>query len=271
MPDLPISPEAIETDVIAPDHIEEYKNGMAFLYRELKNLYVNIYLIEKILQFPLKLFTDDIPERAIFLSYFLDNAIDKCILIIANLIAIRGRNSKDVYSLRTFQARIAELVKPEYKQAFEERAQENELDAHASDIYQRIKRLRDKQIVHLTTDYYDECYDDTIAKTRLYIKEIKALCEKLYTWFHNLSFGCEYFMLYPCYWDDQPRGRKSDIEDILDGIAHDSYILNMPERDPNRWAYLHPSLSQDDLDHLNAYRKKFGMSEVLESSSARTF
>ncbi len=109
MPDLPISPEAIETDVIAPDHIEEYKNGMAFLYRELKNLHVNIYLIEKILQFPLKLFTDDIPERAIFLSYFLDNAIDKCILIIANLIAIRGRNSKDVYSLRTFQARIAEI------------------------------------------------------------------------------------------------------------------------------------------------------------------
>jgi hypothetical protein len=132
MPDLPISPEAIETDIVAPEHVEEYKNGMAFLYRELKNFHVNIYLIEKILQFPLKLFTDDIPDRAIFLSYFLDNAIDKCILIIANLIATRSRNSKDVYSLRTFQARVAELVKPEYKQAFDERIQENELDTQAS-------------------------------------------------------------------------------------------------------------------------------------------
>lgn len=263
MPDLSISPEAIETDIVAPEYIEEYKNGMAFLYRELKNLHVNIYFIEKVLQFPLKFFTDDIPDRAIFLSYFLDNAIDKCILIITNLVATRNRNSRDVYSLRTFQVQIVELVKPEYKQAFEERIQENELDAQASDIYQRIKRLRDKQIVHLTKDYYDECYDDTIAKTHLYIKEIKALCEKLYTWFHNLSFGCEYVMLYPCYWDNQPRGRKSDIEEILDSIARDSYILHMPEHDPDRWIYLHTSLSQDDLDALNEYRKKFGMPEVL--------
>ena len=262
MTDLRISPEAIETDILAPEHVEEYKNGMAFLYRELKNLHVNIYLIETILQFPLKLFTDDIPDRAIFLSYFLDNAIDKCILIIANLIATRSRNSRDIYSLRTFQARLVELVKSEYKQTFEERMQENELDAHASDIYRRIKRLRDKQIVHLTKDYYAECYDDTLAKTHLYIKEIKALCEKLYVWFHNLSFGCEYVMLYPCYWDDQPRGRRSDIEEILNGIAHDSYILDMPERDPDQWAYLHPTLSQDDLDHLNEYRKKFGMLAV---------
>lgn len=271
MPDLLIPPEAIETDIVASEHVEEYKNGMAFLYRELKNLHVNIYLIEKILQFPLKLFTDDIPDRAIFLSYFLDNAIDKCILIIANLIATRGRNSKDIYSLQTFQMRIAELVEPEYKHAFEERIQENELDAQASDIYQRIKRLRDKQIVHLTTDYYDECYDDTIAKTRLYIKEIKALCEKLYAWFHNLSFGCEYVMLYSCYWDDQPIGRKTDIEEILDSIARNSYILDMPEHDPDRWADLHPHLSQEDLDHLNQYRNKLGMPEVLSSLSNRTF
>jgi hypothetical protein len=119
--DLPIEPNASAKDILAEEHLGRYQKSMAFLARELRKLYVNIYLIEKLVQFPLMLFTEDIPDRAIFLSYFIDNAISKSILIITNLTANRTSKGKDIYSLTTFQLDMLSFVKPEYKAAFRAR------------------------------------------------------------------------------------------------------------------------------------------------------
>ena len=52
---------------------------MAFLYHYLVELNVNIYLVEQILHFPLKLFLlEEVAERDIFLSHFIDNAMSGC-------------------------------------------------------------------------------------------------------------------------------------------------------------------------------------------------
>jgi hypothetical protein len=55
---------------------------------------------------------------------------------------------------------------------------------------------------------------------------------------------------------------KTDIEEILDGIARNSFFLNMPERHPERWKYRRPNLSGDKLKSFNHYRRKFDMPEV---------
>lgn len=71
-----------------------------------------------------------------------------------------------------------------------------------------------------------------------------------------------YFLLPDEYWDDLSPIYKPDIEEILDSIAKNSHILNLRETSPQRWQIVLPTLTQDDLSHLNQYRKKFGMSEI---------
>ena len=55
---------------------------------------------------------------------------------------------------------------------------------------------------------------------------------------------------------------KTDIEEILDGIAKNSFFLNMPERYPERWKYRRPDLTGDRLKNFNHYRRKFDLPEV---------
>ncbi|HEY2922103.1 MAG TPA: hypothetical protein VGK77_24245, partial [Candidatus Binatia bacterium] len=78
-----------------------------------------------------------------------------------------------------------------------------------------------------------------------------------------LAFNVEYSML-PIPYDARARrpSEKTDIEEILDGIAKNSFFLNMPERYPERWRYRRPNLSGDKLDAFNHYRRKLDLSEV---------
>jgi len=48
----------------------------------------------------------------------------------------------------------------------------------------------------------------------------------------------------------------------LDSFAKNSDILNMPERNPEIWQYQRQSLTDEEIAHLNRYRKKFGLSEI---------
>lgn len=57
--------------------------------------------------------------------------------------------------------------------------------------------------------------------------------------------------------------KRSDIEYILDLIAKDSYLLNMPENNWQGWEiYKQKTLTKEEIYIINKYRKKFGMCEV---------
>jgi hypothetical protein len=261
MLDLPIGPSTAAKDILKPGALTEYEQGMTFLYYELIELNVNIYLVDQILRFPLKLFL--LEERAgkdIFLSQFIDNTMYISILSITRLVA---DDSPDVFTMNTFQNRLLQLVKPEYKAAYKERLRDNRFsDPEIRSIRNKAKDFRNKRLAHLTQDYFQQVYDKTIKIINIYFPDVKALCEKLNRSFSNLAFDAEYIMLPNEYWDDQPASYKSDIEEILDSIAKNSHILSLPETSPLRWRVVLPTLTQSDLSQLNQYRRKFGMPEV---------
>lgn len=59
--------------------------------------------------------------------------------------------------------------------------------------------------------------------------------------------------------DSDPR---PDIDKILDSIARDSQILNMPEKDKYWLKYGKSGMCERDINILNEYRKKFGMIKI---------
>jgi hypothetical protein len=45
-----------------PDYAEDYEHAMAFFYRALLDLNMNIYAVERVLAFPLHVFTEGAAE-----------------------------------------------------------------------------------------------------------------------------------------------------------------------------------------------------------------
>ena len=258
--DLPIGADTEASIILNAGALTEYEQGMAFLYHFLVELNVNIYLVEQILRFPLKLFLiEEVAEKNIFLSHFIDNTMYMSILSITRLVA---DDTSDVFTIPTFQQNLLKNIRPEYQAAYKERLRDNRFsDPQIRSIRDRAKVFRNKRLAHLTQDFFREAYDDTIERTHIYFPEIKDLCEKLNQCFSNLGFGREYRMLPTCYSSDRP-GYKSDIEEILDGIAKNSHILSLPETSPERWQIVRSTLTQGDLRQLNQYRKKFNMPDV---------
>lgn len=258
--DLPIETNTVAGDILIEGDLIEYEQGMAFLYHFLVELNVNIYLVEQIFHFPLKLFLiEEVTEKDIFLSHFIDNAMYMSILSITRLVA---DDSNDVFTMTTFQQRLLKLIKPEYQAAYKKRLRDNRFsDTQIRSIRDKAKDFRNKRLAHLTQASFQEAYDQTIERTHIYFLEIKILCQKLNKCFNNLAFGREYLMLPKCYQNNNA-GYKSDIEAILDSIAINSQILSLPENSPERWQVVRSTLNQSDLNQLNQYRKKFGMQEI---------
>ena len=55
---------------------------------------------------------------------------------------------------------------------------------------------------------------------------------------------------------------RTDIERILDAIARESPILNLPEQHADYWSIYREGLSERDLEMLNSYRTKFNLTKV---------
>lgn len=98
------------------------------------------------------------------------------------------------------------------------------------------------------------------------IKELEKLKDKLNFILDILSFNVEHEVLPLPYSESviRPKGveHRSDIDAILDSIAKNSAVLNMPEGLPEMWKYTKESYDEEGIKIINKYRKKFNLPEV---------
>lgn len=248
------------TDILWVDDTfaSEYEQGREFFFSFLVELNVNVYIIELILQFPIMLFSDGEVEKSIFLAQVVDNFLQQSILIITKLVGDQGRGEKkQVYTLRQFRNKVVKHAKAEYKEHLLQQLANSDFETKTSALVEKAARLRDWYIAHFTPGFFQESFAKTIQVDRLRFSEIKVLCDELNKLFEALTFGAG------C--DTLPRSYKndtSDIQRVLDSIARNSDILNMPEDRPSMWLYKHQMLTEDEISQLNHYRKKFDLPEI---------
>jgi hypothetical protein len=167
--------------------------------------------------------------------------------------------SGDLFTLPRFKNRVRQLIKEKYRDAFDARLKEASFDSEARTLLDKAKELRNHRISHTTREF-------VVGNMKLFrpnISELRALRDALNSLLNSLAFDVEYAML-PIPYDSRVlrHHERTDIEDILDSIAKNSFFFNLPEQYPGRWKYRRPNLSPDKLKILNHYRRKFGMPEV---------
>jgi hypothetical protein len=151
--------------------------------------------------------------------------------------------------LKKFRGNFFNLIKPEYQPTIREKLREMRFDQKTDELLNTARDLRDHRIAHAVPN----------AKAEgITFSDIRNLRDKLVKLLKTLSLRTTYVM-YPTGYNNH---HNADIDWILESIAKNSPLLNMPERDPQRWAYRKQNLSDENIRLLNRYRAKFGLPEV---------
>ena len=225
--DQPLKLDKPPEDILKEGTLSEYEQGMNFFSAYLVELNTNLYIVERIFQFPFDLLFPTSEGSTIFFGQVVRNALQMSVLCITKLVSDAGDG---LYTLRQFKNKVVHMVKPEYQQAFRERLKVAWDDSAVQDLLQRAKNLRNTRIAHFHQSFVQESFDSTMKQEHLLVSEAEALRDKLNDMFQALAFGVRYGTLPVSYEIGRP-----DIEDVLIGYAGRSSLLNMPERNPGWW------------------------------------
>jgi hypothetical protein len=237
-------------DILKEETLLEYRRGMSFFFNELVELNVNVYLIKEISRFPLDLFRHR--SRTLFFRMAVHNFFNASVLIITRLVIDQH---KDFYTLRKFKNIVKQMVKTEYRKSYSQYIKQSQFDSKTQSMLEKVTALRHNRIAHTT----EALIQGDLSVSNINFEELESLCKSLNSFFDTLSFNVGNNFL-PSIYDPNVeyfsgREQRPDIEELLDFIAKNSEILNMPENNPALWASR--TLSVDDLKQLNDYRSKF--------------
>lgn len=251
-----LSPE----EALLVESYPEYNLGIDFFYNQLMRLNLNIYYVEQISQFPFELFTAG-QEEVTFFRTVVDNSIEVGLLIITRV----AQDDSGTYTpakagnptLLWFKNRLREIIKPEYRTLLDKRLLEASFDAASKALFKRAKLLQTERITHGAGDDISDVFPGNLAG----FSELKLFRDELSALLAALSFNSKPLML-PAHYLLQPQPPAPDIEQLLDAVAKNSPLLDMPEKQPEGWLDYRERLSEEKWALLNHYRKKFGLPEV---------
>lgn len=250
--------EVRPADAIESSWLEEYERRMNPLWQDLRLLNSNLYVLQKVSKFPIHLFTE--PLRGNFLDIVAVNLSSMCAMSIWRLWLDPDRDRRSL-TLKRFSEDVGKHLRPKYRQEFNTASANLKWDECA---LERVEKFRHKRMAH----YDSKCNLSPELRRKLWLSlpGLTNLRDTLNRMFEILCFGCERSVLHIAYDPkvQHPRDMdpRSDVEVILDNIARNSPLLNMPEEQPQAWPFSRERLPEDDLRALNEYRRKFELPEV---------
>jgi hypothetical protein len=235
--------------------LPEYQRGMSTFFGELVHLNLNIYFIERILEFPSNLFCE---RDDAFLPLVVRNFVDVSLLIITRIVADKSKRS---FTLTQFRNRLLnEFLRREFRKSLQLRLKETRFEMQTKRLINKAVQIRNALVAHLTEDVVR----GDLEVERLYLADLKEMRDALNSLLGALALGTEYFLLPLNYHPsvENPKGFRNDIERLLDSIARESPFFNYPERRAETWKFRRARLSEKDIEALNHYRRKLGLPEA---------
>ena len=110
---------------------------------------MNLYIVNRILSFPINLFTEEIPYKVIFLRQIVDNFLDISALIITRIVTDYKKEKKDRFTLPHFWVWLMDRLMPEFRIKFEQQLGSENFIEKNTDRLVRIKKIRDIRIGHI--------------------------------------------------------------------------------------------------------------------------
>jgi hypothetical protein len=234
-----------------------YEENLKVIWRQLERLNSSIFVLGKILAFRFDLFT---PFDQNFWILVEGALFETCVMTIWR-IGVDTRS--EGLTLRQFKNCIAQnLTSKAYKIEFEKLVKEIRFEKTVSRIEPAIKEIRHNYIAHFNLDKHLSPTPTEIKERTILFSELKKFRDALNEMFELFCFGCVYGVL-PIDYQCPPKGKKTDIEQLLDNVVKESGLLNLPEKDPMIWPMLREKWKKENvIEIVNGYRIKFGLPEA---------
>jgi len=244
-------------DVLEPDVLPYYKEGLEFFHLQLAHLNSTIFVMDHVITFPYHLFSH--ANETLFFKLVFNNFFHASVLVITRMATDQG---EEFFTLPRFKNRLRRSVKHLYLKEFDNHLRSLRFDASTRQLLRKAENLRHTKVAHtLEATIFQPNSEDALR-----FGDLKALRDRLNDLLSGLSFHTDLLMLPPQYsgrvQHPAESDSRSDIEKLLDLVAEHSELIRLPESSPQMWAIQRRYTTSDDLALLNRYRSKFKMPEV---------
>jgi hypothetical protein len=239
-------------DVLKPEFVQQYKEHHEDIWQRLIQINTNITILEIIQKFPFHYIY--YPPENVFWESIYWNFLYISIAFIHSLTTDQGDQK---HTLPRFKNKVLAWLKDSEKKSYRKKLRTAKLDKNLQEIRSKIVDMRNNIIAHRFLSHKEEWgVRDVEGLTVPEIRKAYNDAEKL---FHVCSFGSEYITTFYPMGTCGGKPIEKDIDHLLDLIVKDSFWLNQPERRKQYWQVERQHLSEEELQELNNWRKKFGL------------
>lgn len=252
-----MSEEKTLEELIEPAWLETYKQERDNLHRELVELNSTVFILEKIESFPFNVFLPLYDDR-IFWHVTRNALVERAIMIAWRIIVDPDEKT---LTLQRFRENVAVNVQLGGQVLLNNALNRVDFENRMKELQQKIIYARHNYLAHfnykLNTDRAK-----AVRKLQLHLEDIKSVVEIARELFNALCLTHLHSLWLWGYLGSAREREITDIDELLDSVAHNSVWINMPETDPDLWQERRSEISIQDRDKFNLYRSKFGLAQV---------
>jgi len=241
--------------------LQVYGRIREVLWAEIVQLIANVFVMEKIASFPFELFWE---SDRYFWDVTFNGMFDSSVLIVHKICI---DNDRDVLTLHKFADEIRlNIPSDDLRDDFDEEMKAVGFKKNFGEIKALFKNERNNRIAHFNRELNTNLRELDLEPRRKLLAKLKPTTFLINNLFRVLCLGHHHAPVYHTYYTSTRfpghAEEQSDVEKLLDLVARNDPLTNMPEEQPDFWPEFKDNLSKDDMAILNSYRKKFGLPEV---------
>ncbi|MBA3920547.1 MAG: hypothetical protein H0X31_02090 [Nostocaceae cyanobacterium] len=247
----------VPSDALEASWLDTYEKQRNVIWQQLIELNCNIFLIEKIEAFPFNLFLPIYDDR-IFWHLTKNALIEKSIMIISRVATDEGS-----LTIKHFRSEVLKHIRDDaVKDQLRATLKNIGFDTRMSKVENKVKHARNNYLAHLDPDLNINPDPQKIADFAISLNDIKDMLNIIVELFDALCFDTHHALWYWGYLDSRRDQQDTDIEKLLDSVAKESPLLNMPEQQSEFWEIQKENYLATELAMLNVFRRKFGLAEI---------
>lgn len=250
--------ESNTSEIILPAHLAAYELEVGAIANEITNFNANLYLLEKIFNFPWDLILDDWGP---FWEYIEKALFDSVILSIWKLCIDKKYEGLTLGKMR--DKLMKDYIKPEFRDELIGRLKAADYEKKLATVEGLYTEIRHNYVAHFNFKKATTPTAVEIAARKLDLKVLLGTKDLMNSIYQVISLNRYAYLPVQYYPDsmniaaDGPPG--TDIDKLLDLIARNSETVNMPERQQEYWLFFKESRSPEEIEILLALRKKYGL------------
>jgi len=246
------------SEVLKPEWVKEYQEHLDALWFQSVSLNANIYLLRRISEFPWhwsppneslcwSLISDALYHNSVMTIWRMVCDVDKDVLSVRKLRASIMRNVRDDEARNYITARLKELK-------FDERARSA----------QAVEQVRNEWIAHIHRKSSATLLAQGMGTPRVPAETLYGLADAVHELIEALSFDSGRATSYDGYdkYSTMSSRDRTDFERVLDMIAANHPVINMPEEQPDFWQDYKLGMTGSDRALFNMYRCRSGLPAV---------